>query len=173
MQVKFSSGQDEDCSLGDSTSDDSERLLQRGSGGRSIYKVFEKEEFKAVKCLLYKRFSASHKELMSPRRDFVDFLDMRRCKDWDHEISSRKYLTICFPSTECLALRPESPGGSKVSRRSSTGLSLCRGRWKCPCCCSASGNNLGKHPFVADSSKNAVETVIAVSPSVGGLRREE
>ena len=113
MQVKFSSGQDEDCSLGDSTSDDSERLLQRGSGGRSIYKVFEKEEFKAVKCLLYKRFSASHKELMSPRRDFVDFLDMRRCKDWDHEISSRKYLTIRFraQSASLSALNP--PGGQR------------------------------------------------------------
>ena len=65
--------QNEDCSPEGSISYNSERLLQRGSGGRSIYKVFEKEEFKAVKCLLYKRFSASHKELMSPRRDLVIF----------------------------------------------------------------------------------------------------
>ena len=70
LQVKFYLGQNEDCSLGDSTS---ERLLQRGSGGRSIYKVFEKGEFKAIKRLLYKRFSASHKELMSSRRDLVIF----------------------------------------------------------------------------------------------------
>ena len=30
--VKFHLGQNEDCSLGDSTSDSSERLLQRGRG---------------------------------------------------------------------------------------------------------------------------------------------
>ena len=33
MQVKFHLRQNEDYSLGDSTSDSSERLLQRGSGG--------------------------------------------------------------------------------------------------------------------------------------------
>ena len=66
MQVKFHLRQNADYSLGDRTSYNRERLLQRGSGGRSIYKVFEKEEFKAVKCLLYKRFSASHKDLTSP-----------------------------------------------------------------------------------------------------------
>ena len=43
-----------------------ERLLHRGSGGRSIYKILVKGEFSAIKCLLYKRFSASHEELMSP-----------------------------------------------------------------------------------------------------------
>jgi len=32
MRFKFYLGQNEDCSLGDSTSDSSERLLQRGSG---------------------------------------------------------------------------------------------------------------------------------------------
>ena len=59
-------GQNEDWSPGDSTSDSSERLPQRGSGGRSIYKILVKEEFNAIKCLLYKRFSARHKELMTP-----------------------------------------------------------------------------------------------------------
>ena len=65
--------QNEDGSPGARTSHSFKRLLQRGSGGRSIYKVFEKGEFKAIKCLLYKRFSASHKELMSSRRDLVIF----------------------------------------------------------------------------------------------------
>ena len=37
LQIKFYLGQNEECSLGDSTSDSSKRLLQRGSGGRSIY----------------------------------------------------------------------------------------------------------------------------------------
>ena len=55
----------EGCSLGDSTSDSSKRLLQRGSGERSIYKILVKGEFSAIKHLLYKRFSASHEELMS------------------------------------------------------------------------------------------------------------
>ena len=52
-------GQNKDC-----TSDSFERLLQKASGERSIYKILVKGEFNAIKCLLYKWFSASHKELM-------------------------------------------------------------------------------------------------------------
>ena len=37
MQVKLYLGQNEDCSLGDSTSDSSEKLLQRGRGKVNIY----------------------------------------------------------------------------------------------------------------------------------------
>ena len=66
-------GPNEDCSLGDSTSDNSERLFQRGSGGKSIYKILVKREFNAVKCLLYKQFPASQVEMMSLRRDLVIF----------------------------------------------------------------------------------------------------
>ena len=46
----------------------SEKLkwFQRGSGRRSIYQILVKEEFNAIKSLLYKRFSANHEELMSP-----------------------------------------------------------------------------------------------------------
>ena len=40
-------------------------LLQTRSGGRSIYKILVKGEFSAIKCFLYKRFSASQEELMS------------------------------------------------------------------------------------------------------------
>ena len=61
----FDLGQDENCSPEDNTSDSSKVLLQRRSGGRSIYKILVKGKFSAIKCLLYKRFSASHKELMS------------------------------------------------------------------------------------------------------------
>ena len=49
------------------------REAQRGSGGRSIRKTLVKGECNAVKPLLYKRFSASPEELMSPWRDFVIF----------------------------------------------------------------------------------------------------
>ena len=55
----------EGCSLGDSTSDTSERLLQRGSGRRSVYKALVKGEFSVIKDSFYKRFSASYEELMS------------------------------------------------------------------------------------------------------------
>ena len=59
LWIKFYLGQNEDCSLGDSTSESSERLLQRGSGENSIYRILVKEEFSSIKHSLYKRFSAS------------------------------------------------------------------------------------------------------------------
>ena len=61
--------QNEDCSPGDSTSESFERMLHRGSGGRSIYKILVKGEFSAIKHSFYKRFSASQEEeLTSPER---------------------------------------------------------------------------------------------------------
>ena len=57
-------GQNEDCSLGGSISDSSERLLQSSSGGRSIYKVLVKEEFNIMKYSFYKSFFVSHEYLM-------------------------------------------------------------------------------------------------------------
>ena len=65
-ELSFTRGKNEDCSPGDSTPDSSERLLQRGSRGRSMPMILVMGEFSAIKCLLYKRFSVSHKELMSP-----------------------------------------------------------------------------------------------------------
>ena len=62
----FYLGQNEDCSLGGSISDSSERLLQRGSGGKSIYKVLVKGEFNTMKHSIYKRFFVSPEGLMSP-----------------------------------------------------------------------------------------------------------
>ena len=87
-------GQNEDCSQGDSTSDSSEKLLQRdgGGGGQNIYD-FGEGGVQRSQVFTYKRFSTSHEKLMSVRRDFSRyekssaFLDMKRCKDWDHEIS--------------------------------------------------------------------------------------
>ena len=60
LQVEFYWRQNEACSPGDSASDSSERLLQRGSRGRSIYKTSVKGEFNEIKRLLYKSFSAGH-----------------------------------------------------------------------------------------------------------------
>ena len=42
LQVKFYLGQNEACSPGDSTSGSPESLLQRHSGGRSVYKILVK-----------------------------------------------------------------------------------------------------------------------------------
>ena len=64
--VKFYLGQNEDCSLGGSISDSSERLLQRGSGGKSMYKVLVKGEFNTMRHSFYKGFFVSHEDLMSP-----------------------------------------------------------------------------------------------------------
>ena len=63
---KFYLVQKEDCSLGGSLSDGSERPLQSGSGGKSIYKVLVKGTFNTMKHSIYKGFFASHEGLMSP-----------------------------------------------------------------------------------------------------------
>ena len=56
LRVKFYLGQNEDCSPGGSISDSSERLLQSGSGGKSVHKVLVKGEFSALKHSFYKKF---------------------------------------------------------------------------------------------------------------------
>ena len=45
-----------DCSLRGSISESSERLLETGSGGKSVYKVSVKGEFNTMKHSFYKRF---------------------------------------------------------------------------------------------------------------------
>ena len=52
----FYLGQNEDYSPGGSTSHSSERLLQSGDGGKSMYKVLVKGEFNAMKHSFYKKF---------------------------------------------------------------------------------------------------------------------
>ena len=91
MWVKFYLEQNEDCHPGDGTSDGSERLLQRG-GVQGKVSLCDSGEGKvhAVKHLSHKMFSASGEELMSPWRDLVLLLDMKRCKHWAHKINSWK-----------------------------------------------------------------------------------
>ena len=58
-------------------------------------------------------FSAGHEELMSSWKDSA-FLDMKRYKDWDHEISSSNYLNTCsvrFPGAQSVSLHPDIPSG--------------------------------------------------------------
>ena len=63
--VKFYLGRNEDCSPEDSVSDSSEKLLQRSSEGRSIYKVLVNGEFNNIKNSFY-MFFVSPENLMSP-----------------------------------------------------------------------------------------------------------
>ena len=55
LWVKFYLGQNENCSLGGSISDSSERLLQ-SSSGESQYKVFVKGEFNTISTYFTKGF---------------------------------------------------------------------------------------------------------------------
>ena len=51
--------------------------------------ILVKGEFMQSNIYLYKRFAASHEELMSPQRDLVSAsLDMGRWKDWAHKMGS-------------------------------------------------------------------------------------
>ena len=97
MQVKFYLGQKENCSLGDSTSDSSGRLLQTVSGGRSRYKILVKSEFSAIKQLFYKGFLIVTSADVS-MKGFSAVLDMRRCKEQTPGVSERqRSLTHCNP----------------------------------------------------------------------------
>ena len=73
LWVKLYLGWDEDYSLRAGTSESSEKLLQRGwRRGRSIYMRFWWRGSSCYQALIFaKKFSASHKELMSPQRDVV------------------------------------------------------------------------------------------------------
>ena len=50
-----------------------EKRLQRDREGKPVYMIYGKGAFKTIKHLSYKRFSTSHKELMSSCRDLVLF----------------------------------------------------------------------------------------------------
>ena len=60
-QLNFIWGKTRTAAQEDSTSDSSERLLQRGNRGRSVYKSLVRGMFNAIRCLLYKRFCASYR----------------------------------------------------------------------------------------------------------------
>ena len=104
MQVKFYLGQNEDCSPEDSTSDSSERPLQRGTGQRSVYKLLVKREFRAIKCLLYRRFPASHqREADVIVEGFSAFLGMWfSCSVMSNSRDLVDYSTPGFPVLGCL-----------------------------------------------------------------------
>ena len=75
-QVKFYLGQNEDCSLGDSTLDSSEKLLQR-SGVLGEVKITSvilvREVYMQSNTYFFKKVAASHGELSSPWKILVLF----------------------------------------------------------------------------------------------------
>lgn len=71
LLVKFCLGRYEDCSP-----ESVLRIMRdcfKEAVGEGQYMILVKEEFSAVKPSFYRRFSASHEELLSPRRDLVLF----------------------------------------------------------------------------------------------------
>ena len=84
MWVKFHLGQNEDCSLGDSNSDSSEKRLQRGRGeGQYI------RDFGEGSPYFLQKVSASHEEQSSPWRILVFFW---KWGDTTSELGSQNWL---------------------------------------------------------------------------------
>ena len=128
-------------------SDSSERLFQSGSRGRSMHKISVKGEFNTIKCLLYKRFSATQEDLMSSGRGLVLFSryeEIQGLESWNQFLKIPSHLK-------------SSPTRSLEHRVPPSTLSSLRGCWrsaaaaaqgsvsaeadgKCPC--SVTGNAL-------------------------------
>ena len=149
LWVKFYLGQNEDCSLGDSTSDSSEKLLQRGRGqgghcicdfGKGAYICNQAHIFFLESFCWSCETSSSHKKQLLHMKDFSAFLDRRRYKNWAHKISSHEYLFEELPcqfsqNTECLISALHSgllQGVLEVSSYSGTWFNPGRGRWQVP-----------------------------------------
>ena len=152
LQVKFHWGQNKDCSLGDCTSDNSEKLLQRGCGGGEVGGQYrcdfwwrgstcnQAHIFQKVSISLVKPFLVTSNRVTM--KDFSTFLDVGRYKNWAHKSGYWEHLIIwrvarpVFPlSTKCLisALHSELlQEVLKVSSCSSTWCHPCRGRWQAP-----------------------------------------
>ena len=88
LRVKFYLGQNEDFSLGGSISDSSEKLLHRGRGKISIYVILMKGRDTSSRAHILQNVAASLVKVAASHEDFSAFLDMRRCKNWDHKIFS-------------------------------------------------------------------------------------
>ena len=147
MWVKFYLGQNEDCSPGDTTSDNWESS-PKGKGKAGIYVILVKGEYVQSSTYFYKSFLlvlwsfCLSWETVITMKNFSAFLDIRRCKNWAHWINSWKYLTIWRP---VLPVFPRAQGASfllstlnslqgalKVSSFSITWFNSCRGRWQVP-----------------------------------------
>ena len=91
LWVKFYLGQNEDSSLGNSISDSSEKILQRGRGGSQYIGDFGEGGIQAI--ILFCRFLRSWVAVIAMKY-FSAFLDIRRYKNLAHKIVFWKYLAI-------------------------------------------------------------------------------
>ena len=97
IRVKLYLGQNECCSLGDSTSESSGQLLQRDRG-QSQYICDSGSEYGVhANIYLHKGFLLVPQGADVKIKGFRAFLDMSRYKDWVHKISYWKYLTLWRP----------------------------------------------------------------------------
>ena len=101
-------------------------------------------------------------------KGFSAFLDMRRCKDWNHGISSWKYLSEDLFHQIPWSTAPWSPpwmpsGVLKVNSCSSIGFSLHRGRGQMPLSF-GHWHDLGKCQLVVDTSYQFMIIKIEVWP---------
>ena len=81
-------GQNEDYSLGDSTSDSSEKLLQRGREKDQYIRDFGEGGIHEAKHIFSQKVSTSLMKFLLVMKDFSTFIDMRRYKNWALKISS-------------------------------------------------------------------------------------
>ena len=121
-------------------------------GRKSIYKILVKRGFNAIKCLLYKRFSASHEDLMSSWKDLVFFEVWRDAKiGIIKSVPENIYLKTCttrFPGAQSASLHLNSLRACWRSTAAVARVSIsAEADGKC-LCCSGAGNTLGKWHFV-------------------------
>ena len=108
--AKFYLGQNEDYSPGDSISESSEKLLQRGDRKVKTYAVLVKGVH-AVKPIFLEKATVSLMEVAASHEkvsvnDFSAFLELKRWKNWAYKIFSWKHLSEDLfrvsSNTECL-----------------------------------------------------------------------
>ena len=82
-------GQYEGYSLGDSISDSSKKLLQRGRGEGHYICDFGGRGEHAIKHIFLQKVSAGHVDLLViTMKDFSTFLEVGKYKNWDHKMGS-------------------------------------------------------------------------------------
>ena len=139
LWVKFYLEQNEDCSPGDSILDSSERLLQRGGGGRSIYKIWwrgssvQSSTYFMKGFLLLMRSWCHHARIYC----FSRYEEMQGLGSWNQCLRIFNYVKTCsisFPGarTASRSTLNSLQGGLRVNSCGSTGFNLHRGRWQMP-----------------------------------------
>ena len=97
-QVKFYLGQNEDCSLGDSTSDSSKKLLRRRSRRRSIYMILVKgsssNQTLTLQEVFFTRSWCHHEWIWC----FSRYEEIQGLGSWNRFLKISNYLKTCSTS---------------------------------------------------------------------------